>query len=61
MLACRSVPKRAPCVVYGDVIFWNSTDNHCCTCERFIGKMLKRLLEGKVGDRKNASDMATID
>ena len=70
MLACRlvstkayysSASKHAPCMVYGDVIFWNSIDNHNRTCERFIGKMSTYLMEGKVKDGKNTSDMATID
>ena len=39
--------KQALCVHTGNITFWNSVDNHYRTCERFIGKMSKCLLQCK--------------
>ena len=41
--------KQAPCVHNGNMQFWNNVNNHNRSCERFIGKMSKCLL-----DRQNS-------
>ena len=42
--------KQAPCVHNGNMQFWNNVDNHNRSCERFIGKMSKCLLDRKIQD-----------